>query len=80
MPISSRHLCCIYDYHQVDTSAVFMHKYSQYLSTVCHDYHQVDTSAVFITVIKSDTSAVLMIVINTVEVSSADSHKYSTIT
>ena len=47
---SSRYLCCIwlimsiwyYDYHQVDTSAVFMTYDSQ-----------VDTSAVFMTIIKS---------------------------
>jgi uncharacterized protein with HEPN domain len=61
---SSRYLCCIDDYHQVDTSAVFMTiiksipllylwlSSSRYLCCI-HDYHQVDTSAVFMSIIKS---------------------------
>ena len=53
-----------HDYHQVDTSAVFMTiiksipllywwlSSSRYLCCI-YDYHQVDTSAVFMTIIKS---------------------------
>jgi uncharacterized protein with HEPN domain len=75
---SSRYLCCINDYHQVDTSAVFMTNIksipllylclssSRYLCCV-YSYFQVDTSTVFITIIKRDID--LMLVINTAEVS-----------
>jgi uncharacterized protein with HEPN domain len=57
-------LCCIYDYHQVDTSAVFMPiiksipllylrlSSNRYLCCI-YDYHQVDTSTVSMTIIKS---------------------------
>jgi uncharacterized protein with HEPN domain len=70
-----RYLCCIHDYHQVDTSAVFMTiikskpllylwlSSGRYLCCI-DDYHQVDTSAVLMTIIKS-----LLIVINTAKVS-----------
>ena len=79
------YLCCIndyhqsipllyYDYHQVDTSAVFMTiiksiplmyvwlSSSRYLCCI-YDYHQVDTSAVFMTIIKSIPLLYLMTII-----------------